>query len=214
MPLTNKGEKILSGMEKEYGAKKGEEVFYASRNKGTISGVDAFNKVADMTSDDWKELRDKLAKFFKEEAREPEHKEDAAPKGYAAARSELAALGVELKWNDEWEEFTVKKKGTSGTGYHTDDLQDAISTGRTMAKKADDVPAKLDAILKRMDAYNTYRVLFEREGEDRKAEKGLSKEEAFEIFERLKNDKRYNFAQVIGPGQWGRVPGKHFSRGK
>jgi len=40
MPLTSKGTKILSGMEKEYGAKKGKEVFYASRNKGTISGVD------------------------------------------------------------------------------------------------------------------------------------------------------------------------------
>jgi len=27
-------------MESEYGSKKGEEVFYASRNKGTIAGVD------------------------------------------------------------------------------------------------------------------------------------------------------------------------------
>lgn len=27
-------------MESEYGPKKGEEVFYASRNKGTIAGVD------------------------------------------------------------------------------------------------------------------------------------------------------------------------------
>ncbi len=28
-------------MEKEYGDKKGEQVFYASKNKGTIKGVDA-----------------------------------------------------------------------------------------------------------------------------------------------------------------------------
>jgi hypothetical protein len=27
-------------MQKEYGEKKGEDVFYASKNKGTISGVD------------------------------------------------------------------------------------------------------------------------------------------------------------------------------
>jgi hypothetical protein len=41
MPLTEKGNEIKANMEKEYGEKKGEEVFYASRNKGTISGVDA-----------------------------------------------------------------------------------------------------------------------------------------------------------------------------
>ncbi len=40
MPLTDKGSEILSHMEKEYGTEKGKEVFYASRNKGTISGVD------------------------------------------------------------------------------------------------------------------------------------------------------------------------------
>ena len=39
MPLTAKGKKIKAAMKKEYGAKKGEEVFYASVNKGTIKGV-------------------------------------------------------------------------------------------------------------------------------------------------------------------------------
>lgn len=38
--LTRKGAKVLSSMEKEYGDKKGEGVFYASRNKGTIKGVE------------------------------------------------------------------------------------------------------------------------------------------------------------------------------
>lgn len=38
-PLTSKGEEIKSAMEKEYGPKKGESVFYASANKGTIKGV-------------------------------------------------------------------------------------------------------------------------------------------------------------------------------
>lgn len=41
MPLTSKGEKIKGAMEREYGKEKGEQVFYASRNKGTISGVDS-----------------------------------------------------------------------------------------------------------------------------------------------------------------------------
>ncbi len=40
MPLTAKGRKIMKNMAKEYGAKKAKRVFYASRNKGTITGVD------------------------------------------------------------------------------------------------------------------------------------------------------------------------------
>jgi hypothetical protein len=39
MPLNAKGEKIKAAMKKQYGEKKGEEVFYASENKGTIKGV-------------------------------------------------------------------------------------------------------------------------------------------------------------------------------
>ena len=40
MPLTKKGNKILKAMKKQYGGKKGESVFYASLNKGVISGVE------------------------------------------------------------------------------------------------------------------------------------------------------------------------------
>lgn len=39
-PINSKGEKILGSMEKEYGSKKGKQVFYASKNKGTIHGVE------------------------------------------------------------------------------------------------------------------------------------------------------------------------------
>jgi hypothetical protein len=39
MPLTKKGKKIMTNMKQEYGSKKGESVFYASANKGTIKGV-------------------------------------------------------------------------------------------------------------------------------------------------------------------------------
>jgi hypothetical protein len=39
MPLTKKGSKIMSAMKKQYGGEKGERVFYASENKGTIRGV-------------------------------------------------------------------------------------------------------------------------------------------------------------------------------
>ena len=39
MPITKKGSKIMRNMKKQYGTKKGKQVFYASANKGTISGV-------------------------------------------------------------------------------------------------------------------------------------------------------------------------------
>jgi hypothetical protein len=40
MPLTEKGKEIKSSMTEQYGPEKGEEVFYASKNAGRISGVD------------------------------------------------------------------------------------------------------------------------------------------------------------------------------
>lgn len=45
MPLNRKGKKIMSSMIDTYKSKgKAEEVFYASLNKGTISGVHAKRK--------------------------------------------------------------------------------------------------------------------------------------------------------------------------
>lgn len=43
MPLTVKGKKIKRAMVKQYGQKKGEQVFYASENKGNIKGVKKHN---------------------------------------------------------------------------------------------------------------------------------------------------------------------------
>lgn len=39
MPLTKKGKKIMAAMKSEYGADKGERVFYASQNAGKITGT-------------------------------------------------------------------------------------------------------------------------------------------------------------------------------
>lgn len=39
MPLTKKGKKIKANMQSSYGKEKGERVFYASENKGSITGV-------------------------------------------------------------------------------------------------------------------------------------------------------------------------------
>jgi hypothetical protein len=40
VPLTGKGEKIKKAMTEQYGEKKGEQVFYASANKGAITGIE------------------------------------------------------------------------------------------------------------------------------------------------------------------------------
>lgn len=44
MPLTKKGTKVMKSMKKTYGTEKGKKVFYASRNKGKITGVDPESK--------------------------------------------------------------------------------------------------------------------------------------------------------------------------
>lgn len=44
MPLSTKGKKIMTAMTDTYGAKKGKQVFYASKNKGKIKGVEKKRK--------------------------------------------------------------------------------------------------------------------------------------------------------------------------
>ena len=46
MPLTKKGKKIKASMQKQYGKKKGRQVFYASQNKGTVKGTHKRRKKA------------------------------------------------------------------------------------------------------------------------------------------------------------------------
>jgi hypothetical protein len=44
MPLTKKGKKIKRAMQDQYGKDKGEQVFYASQNKGNITGTEKGKK--------------------------------------------------------------------------------------------------------------------------------------------------------------------------
>ena len=69
MPLTPKGEEIKSAMEREYGAKHGEQVFYASENAGKISGI---------VKRDGSEMSEGLKTYGdSEEYEREEHHEDA-----------------------------------------------------------------------------------------------------------------------------------------
>jgi hypothetical protein len=47
-PLTDKGSKIMEAMKKQYGPEKGEQVFYASKNKGNIEGVDGQDRMVNV----------------------------------------------------------------------------------------------------------------------------------------------------------------------
>lgn len=46
MPLTPKAKKVKAAMKKQYGSDKGERVFYAAENKGSIRGVAKKRKTA------------------------------------------------------------------------------------------------------------------------------------------------------------------------
>ena len=46
MPLSDKGKEILKNMRSKYGKDKGESVFYASANKGKITGIEEAKKKA------------------------------------------------------------------------------------------------------------------------------------------------------------------------
>jgi hypothetical protein len=46
MPLTKSGKKVMKSMNKQYGKKKGKQVFYASINKGKKGSMDWHQKAA------------------------------------------------------------------------------------------------------------------------------------------------------------------------
>ena len=57
-----------------------------------------------------------------------------------AAKMELAKVGVDLKIDREWDEYQVYPVGLTAerreaVKYHTDDLEDAVSTGKVMAQQ-------------------------------------------------------------------------------
>lgn len=85
MPLTAKGEKIKGAMEEQYGEEKGEKVFYASKNKGTITGVDAvpcspeMRKRADAMLDSMLARFDSIMKSRYGDAEEDEKDDEDTP---------------------------------------------------------------------------------------------------------------------------------------
>lgn len=119
MPLTSKGEKIEAALKSEYGTKKGEQVLYAGKNKGTFTGVDADaladlrdradalraqcdalgqrmdavrrgdSKAAGLRSDDWSDEARKKAL----EARSAGYKPTSEPSSFGGHRAKIEGPG-------------------------------------------------------------------------------------------------------------------------
>ena len=128
MPLTAKGSTIKSAMEREYGAN-GERVFYASKNAGTITGVDM------------------------------DERKDAGPAEKLATVVAVGGEWFWRKPNDSLRYGPFKSASAAASaardaGFHLDAKQDADSPSRLDAAVAacDALVARVDAMCARVDA--------------------------------------------------------------
>jgi hypothetical protein len=129
MPLTEKGEKIKGAMSKQYGPEKGEQVFYASKNKGTIKGVDK----ADAESEPGE----------KEKAREEQEQESLdLPTQLKDAEQQLEALEREQEQVDEGQE---RQNAIDDTKEQIRSLRDEIRSQTRKALGKADALAELEA---------------------------------------------------------------------
>ena len=93
MPLTEKGKEIMKSMKEQYGKKKGEEVFYASKNKGTIKGVEKASKGKMMKVKEVKGALEKASKLHAAQAKTLGTVLKAAGGGLKEATKRLKAKG-------------------------------------------------------------------------------------------------------------------------
>ena len=112
---------------------------------------DAFTEDSDELSDvnegdsaevtiDFKELAEALRQL-REGVEDDETIEEAKGRLVKHAHSDKVEIRKDPEGHDE---YTVKKKGASGTGYHTDDLADAKATAKKMAGETVDEEVEID----------------------------------------------------------------------
>ena len=93
MPLTKKGKEIMKSMKEQYGDKKGESIFYASKNKGTIKGVEKASKGKMMKVKEVKGALEKASKLHAAQAKTLGTVLKAAGGGLKEATKKLKAQG-------------------------------------------------------------------------------------------------------------------------
>ena len=164
MPLTSKGETVLRAMQAEYGRKKGKEVFNASRNAKTITGVDA----EDMSGSEWDELQRLFGEWIAEERKEPEHADDeafmlrlgrglrkllgfdAAPETKKAASILFVAPSgkVLLLKRSPTDDYRAGEWGLPGGKAETGEEAEDAARREAKEEVGDHVPSRLDELLK------------------------------------------------------------------
>lgn len=132
-PLTKKGNKILAKMRERYGKKKGESVFYASKNKGTISGVDG--KTKDVSAKEIRRQIDELKRRANDKTLSKQQREYYKEK-LQTAESLFAAYNPVWKSKGQYDsktkdvnlmfEFLIKIV-KEGTGVSTSVAEKAVS---------------------------------------------------------------------------------------
>jgi hypothetical protein len=133
MPLTEKGEKIKGAMEKHYGAEKGEKVFYASKNKGKITGVD----------DDYTEL---------EKGKGKETVKKNVGRLLGAGHNREAAVGIALRKAKSDDLKPGWKVDIEWPNERQDDNQHMGFSG-SAALAVEELVSECDAFSKRLDAF-------------------------------------------------------------
>ena len=129
---TSKGTKIKSNMEDEYGKKKGDEVFFASANKGTIKGVKE-GKPGAATRDakavkDYEAAETQRMKDFRQAKAENER--DNPPKPKPVKEGDTMPIGLK--------DDKGKPMGTSQSTAHNPEAGGTPSKGAAMLEADDD----------------------------------------------------------------------------
>lgn len=120
MPLTAKGARILEKMIETYGEEEGTRVFYASKNSGTIEGVDAMprlmpkkRKVQSLTGRPWAEglplcviadvatMPSQSVRMYDAVEIDDDAKLEITSDGYLKAMPRIARTGIQLYHGDE-----------------------------------------------------------------------------------------------------------------
>ena len=125
MPLTKKGKEIMKSMKEQYGTKKGEEVFYASKNKGTIKGVEKASKGKMMKVKKVKAGLEKASKLHAAQAKTLGTVLKAAGGGLKEATKRLKAQGY--------------RYGTMAQG----DIKKGFESSKTQRQKKQDMLIKV-----------------------------------------------------------------------
>lgn len=108
MPLTGKGTEILKSMEKTYGKENAERVLYASKNKGTITGIDSIADDCQAVADQVESLNRRM------DAMDARAAADAT--GPGAADVEQAAFGWNMKAKTSEQLRELEQEHATGLG--------------------------------------------------------------------------------------------------